>query len=222
MIALGSQLLVRAPGLTDVQEVVKRLEAEHVNILRVWSDRGERLQQCYELQMFNREGDQIDATTGSHELFLANPDLGGSLDDVEALLKRHEDFENTLVAQDERVKAFSEVADQLISLGHYDSPGIDEKRKQVIARREAVRAAALVRRQALHAARPFQEFSADAADLDAWIGDKLRTASDESYRELTILERKLQKHEVFERELKANEGQLRTVNKIGRRKSTIR
>lgn len=47
--------------------------------------------------------------------------LQGSLDDVEALMKRHEDFENTLYAQDERLKSFSELADKLIGAGHYDS-----------------------------------------------------------------------------------------------------
>jgi spectrin beta len=44
-----------------------------------------------------------------------------SLDDVEALIKRHEDFKNTLFTQAERLKAFSELADKLIKAGHYDS-----------------------------------------------------------------------------------------------------
>lgn len=43
----------------------------------------------------------------------------------------------------------------------------------------------------------------------------MKTASDESYKDLSNLERKLQKHEAFERELRANEGQLRMVNKLG-------
>jgi len=47
--------------------------------------------------------------------------LQGSLDDVEALIKRHEDFKNTLCTQDERLKAFSELADKLIKAEHYDS-----------------------------------------------------------------------------------------------------
>lgn len=47
------------------------------------------------------------------------------------------------------------------------------------------------------------------------MAEKLKTASDESYRDLSNLERKIQKHEAFERELRANEGQLRTVNKLG-------
>ena len=47
--------------------------------------------------------------------------LQGSLDDVEALIKRHEDFKSMICAQDERLKAFSELADKLIKDGHYDS-----------------------------------------------------------------------------------------------------
>lgn len=49
--------------------------------------------------------------------------MQGSVDDVETLLKRHEDFENTLYAQDERLKLFSEMADKLIDAGHYDHNG---------------------------------------------------------------------------------------------------
>lgn len=49
--------------------------------------------------------------------------LQGSIDDVETLMKRHEDFENTLYAQDERLKLFSEMADKLINGGHYDGRG---------------------------------------------------------------------------------------------------
>jgi len=45
----------------------------------------------------------------------------GSVDDVEALLKRHEDFENSLYAQDERLKTFCEMANKLISANHYDT-----------------------------------------------------------------------------------------------------
>lgn len=46
-----------------------------------------------------------------------------------------------------------------------------------------------------------------------WLNDKTKIASDESYRDLSNLQRKLQKHKAFERELRANEGQLRNINK---------
>lgn len=61
----------------------------------------------------------------------------------------------------------------------------------------------------------YQQFKADADDFDRWMTDKKKMADDESYRDLSNLERKMQKHEAFERELHANEGQLRRLNKTG-------
>jgi hypothetical protein len=98
---------------------------------------------------------------------------------------------------------------------------IDERRSQVVARRAAVKEAAAARQAALDASRKFHDFSADVDDLRGWMADKLKTASDESYRDLTNLERKLQKHEAFERELHANEGQLRAVNKVSTKASVV-
>lgn len=71
------------------------------------------------------------------------------------------------------------------------------------------------RANALDASKNYQKFCAEVHDLRTWMAEKLRTASDETYRDLSNLKRKLQKHEAFERELRANEGQLRTVNKLG-------
>ncbi|KAK6641322.1 hypothetical protein RUM44_013031 [Polyplax serrata] len=141
--------------------------------------------------------------------------MPNSLDDVKAAEKRHLDLENTLAAQDEKLQSFSDFADILISKQHYDSPNIDSRRHQVIARRRGVKDLADARRAALSAANNFQEFVAKVDDLRGWVADKTKIASDESYRDLSNLERKLQKHEAFERELKANEGQLRALNKTG-------
>lgn len=67
----------------------------------------------------------------------------------------------------------------------------------------------------MEASKNYQEFCAEVDDLRKWLNEKLKTASDQSYRDLSNLERKLQKHEAFERELRANEGQIRNVNKLG-------
>ncbi|XP_066591797.1 spectrin beta chain, non-erythrocytic 5 isoform X2 [Prorops nasuta] len=213
---LGKQLLQRNSSLVDVAERLEKLNGLYEAVSSDWLAKEEWLRQCLELQQFNREADQIEATTSSHEAFLEFTDLGESLDDVEALLKQHEKFENTLQAQDDRLKAFSDTADKLISQNHYDKDYIDERRKQVLARRQAVKDAAQRRRAALKASEHYQQFSAEVDDLRDWLGDKMKTASDESYRDLNNLERKLQKHEAFERELRANEGQLRAVNKGGK------
>lgn len=213
---LGNQLLRRNPTLVDVSERLDKLHGLYQAVTSDWIAKEAWLQQCLDLQQFNREADQIEATTSSHEAFLEFTDLGESLDDVEALLKQHEKFENTLHAQDDRLKAFSDTADKLIAQNHYDKDYINDRRNQVLARRNQVKDAAQRRRAALKASEHYQQFSAEVDDLRDWLGDKMKTASDESYRDLNNLERKLQKHEAFERELRANEGQLRAVNKAGK------
>nr|XP_018898887.1 PREDICTED: spectrin beta chain, non-erythrocytic 1 isoform X2 [Bemisia tabaci] len=212
---LGSHILKSNPNLTEVKERLALLNAEQNAVLQGWKEKENWLRQCLNLQLLNKEADHIDTITSSHEAFLEFTDLGGSIDDVEALLKRHEDFENTLYAQDERLKAFSDLADKFIAAGHNDK-AIDERRNAVLKRRQAVKQLAATRRAALIASRSFQEFSADVSDLKVWLAEKLKTAADESYRDLANIERKLQKHEAFERELRANEGQLHSVNKAGK------
>lgn len=117
---LGRELLRRNPTLTDVRERLDKLNGLYPAVTADWMAKEEWLRQCLELQQFNREADQIEATTSSHEAFLEFTDLGESLDDVEALLKQHEKFENTLHAQDDRLKAFSDTADKLIAQKHYE------------------------------------------------------------------------------------------------------
>lgn len=90
---------------------------------------------------------------------------------------------------------------------------INDRRNQVLARRRSIKDKAFERKRALQASKDFHKFSAEADDLKVWLNDKTRIAADESYRDLTNLPRKLQKHKAFERELRANEGQLRNVNK---------
>ena len=62
---------------------------------------------------------------------LGNQDIGDSLDAVEALVKKHEDFEKSLVAQDEKVKAVDEVATRLVQASHYATEDVDSRRNEV-------------------------------------------------------------------------------------------
>ena len=50
--------------------------------------------------------------------------------------------------------------------------------------------------------------------LSDWMKEKYKTATDESYRDLTNLLPKLKKHEAFEAELQANKRTLDAINKV--------
>ncbi|KAF4529736.1 hypothetical protein B566_EDAN017988, partial [Ephemera danica] len=118
-----------------LQDQIARLGEGLEDVQQGWADKQARLLQSLALQQFNREADQIDANSKSHEEFLKFPQLG--------------------------------------------------------------------------------QFSGDADELRAWLHEKRRTATDENYRDLANLERKLQKHEAFERELRSNHGRMRDLNKTG-------
>ncbi|KAL3276987.1 hypothetical protein HHI36_012347 [Cryptolaemus montrouzieri] len=212
---LGRKLCKSNDNQEEMLGRVQRLEEEQAALMRGWKEKMHWIEQCLQLQNYNKEADNIDAATSAHLNFLDYSENGNSLDEVEALQKQHRAFTNTLFAQDDRINAFNKKADILIVDQHYESALIDEKRNQVLERRAAVKEQCQQKWKKLEACRNYQEFCAEVDDLRAWMTDKTKTASDESYRDLANLERKLQKHEAFERELRANEGQLRNVNNIG-------
>ncbi|KAG8212660.1 hypothetical protein J437_LFUL019424, partial [Ladona fulva] len=202
-------------GEPEVRGRLKELD-KLKDLDKAWFERQKWLNQCYDLQLFNREADRLDAATSGHLAFLEFTDLGESIDDVKALLARHVDFRNTLHAQEERFNSFSDMAKKLINAGHYDSPYIAKRCAQVLDRRnKLLKSAEQARYDAILASAAFHAFSADADEFRSWLADKAKTAADESYRDLTNLERKLQKHEAFELELRSNEGRLRDLTKAG-------
>ena len=212
---LGSSLIQRNAEDKSITERLEQLREERSALHRGWQEKGDWLQQALDLHMFNREADHIDTATSGHHAFLTIDNLGSSLDDVEGLMKRHQDFESTLVAQDERLKLFSEMANKLIDACHYDAEYINERRNQVLEKRQKVKERAGERKKALSKSLKYHDFKTSVDDMKAWISEKLETASDESYKDLTNLERKLQKHEAFAREIIANEVHLRSINRVG-------
>lgn len=115
------------------------------------------------------------------QAFLANTDLGDSLDGVEALIKKHEDFEKSLAAQEEKIKMLDDFATKLIESEHYAYDDVAVKRDQLLERRNVLYEASANRRQLLEESYKYQTFERDCDETKSWINEKLKTASDESY-----------------------------------------
>ncbi|XP_076441755.1 spectrin beta chain, non-erythrocytic 5-like [Babylonia areolata] len=214
--ALGRSILEKNPNAQDVRDKLKRLEEEERAVENMWKDRQKQLQDAYNLQVFNRDADQLDALTSGHDAFLDFGDTGSTVDDVEGLLRRHEDFNGKLQAQDDKMKALNDLADRLIAEGHPDADRIDKRRREVMAHRQKARDKAESRQGTLAASLAFQEFKRDSSELSDWMKEKYKTATDESYRDLTNIPAKLQKHQAFEAELRANNDRLKDLNKTGK------
>ncbi|XP_067682927.1 spectrin beta chain, non-erythrocytic 5-like isoform X3 [Haliotis asinina] len=215
--ALGAEVLAKNPNAQDVKDRLKRLDDEERAIDELYRQRQKQLQDAYNLQVFNKEADTIDATTSGHEAFLDYNDRGSTMADVESLLRRHDDFEGKVQAQDEKVKGLKDLADNLIQDKHPDRDHINKRCNQVLERRNKVKDKAADRRKALLEAQKFQEFKRDGKELSDWMKEKYKTATDDSYKDLSNLMAKLQKHQAFEAELKSNNDRLQALNQDGKK-----
>jgi hypothetical protein len=64
------------------------------------------------------------------------------------------------------------------------------------------------RRSQLEESLSLQQFLRDAEEAKNWISEKSKVAGDESYRNPSNLEVKIQQHQDFEAELQANKGRI--------------
>lgn len=83
-------------------------------MLEQWNDRHENLQLMLEVYHFARDAAVAEAWLVAQESFIRSPDLGDSLDETLALLKKHLAFEKAAATQEERFAAL----EKLTTVGH--------------------------------------------------------------------------------------------------------
>ncbi|KAE8583018.1 hypothetical protein XENTR_v10020411 [Xenopus tropicalis] len=216
--AAGQALLNGGHYASDeVREKLTILAEERAALLELWELRRQQYEQCMDLQLFYRDTEQVDNWMSKQEAFLLNEDLGDSLDSVEALLKKHEDFEKSLSAQEEKITALDEFATKLIQNNHYAKEDVATRRDALLSRRNALHERALYRRTQLADSFHLQQFFRDSDELKSWINEKMKTATDEAYKDPSNLQGKVQKHQAFEAELSANQSRIDALENSGQK-----
>ncbi|XP_040260713.1 spectrin alpha chain, non-erythrocytic 1 isoform X6 [Bufo bufo] len=216
--AAGQALLNTGHYASDeVREKLTILAEERTSLLELWDLRRQQYEQCMDLQLFYRDTEQVDNWMSKQEAFLLNEDLGDSLDSVEALLKKHEDFEKSLSAQEEKITALDEFATKLIQNNHYAMDDVAARRDALLNRRNALHERALHRRTQLADSFHLQQFFRDSDELKSWINEKMKTATDEAYKDPSNLQGKVQKHQAFEAELSANQSRIDALENSGQK-----
>jgi predicted oxidoreductase (fatty acid repression mutant protein) len=76
--ALGQSILAKNPNAQDVKDKLKKLEEEEAAIDKLWKQRNKQLKDAYDLQVFNKEADRLDAMNRGHDAFLGFGDTGVS------------------------------------------------------------------------------------------------------------------------------------------------
>lgn len=112
-------------------------------------------------------------------------------------------------------QALDETATNLIQADHYAAEDIDTRRKAVLTRRSDLLERADKRRSQLDESHSLQQFLRDAEDAKNWVNEKGKVARDETYKDPSNLEAKIQQHQDFESELLANKGRIDAVSETG-------
>ncbi|XP_025830723.1 spectrin alpha chain isoform X3 [Agrilus planipennis] len=195
----------------EIQEKLEQLNKAREELERAWIERRVQLDQNLDLNLFYRDCEQAENWMSDREAFLASEEVDSKGDNVEALIKKHEDFDKAINAHEEKIAALQTLADQLISNGHYASGEIDNKRNQVLDRWRHLKDALIEKRSKLGESQTLQQFSRDADEIENWIAEKLQLATEESYKDPANIQSKHQKHQAFEAELAANADRIQSV-----------
>lgn len=194
-----------------VADKLTQLESERQRLGQLWRQKHQLLMQSLEFQLFVRDAEQADNWLGKQESFLANESLGESLDDVEALIKKHQDFEKSLLAQEEKARLLEDAADRLVETESYMHEEIAARRDHLKERRRQLQEAAERRKSTLNEAFKYFMFERDCDELNGWINEKFKIAQSEEYLDPSNLQAKQQKHANFEAELTAHQPRIESL-----------
>lgn len=163
----------------------------------------------------------FDIRTDGVSIIFRSLAVGGTVDDVEGQTKRLATFAKALSTLDERSKALSHTAQELIDARHMEKNNIDIWRRKVEEALASLCGDIDQRRAVLGEAYALAAFDSDVADMESWIEDKLKgiRADYENQGQLLSIEdkmKRLQRHQALEAELASNKTRVDQVLQRGR------
>ncbi|KAM6392440.1 LOW QUALITY PROTEIN: spectrin beta chain, non-erythrocytic 5 [Pluvialis apricaria] len=199
----------------EIHQSLSRLQQAWSELIQAWQEQYIKLFQAQDLQKFYGYVEQTESWLSSKEAFLANEDLGDSVSSVESLQRKHAQFEKALEAQMEKIDEMASFAQQLTQNKHYDSDNITNRCQTVLRRKEKLLENAAARRRLLEESRLLQKLLRNSFEVAAWINEKNSIAQDDSWKDPSNLQTKLQKHQTFQAEIMANRNRLDSIKSEG-------
>lgn len=197
-----------------IKEKLEELEKSRNNIRDAWLTRKDLLEQNLYLALFHRDCELAENWMANREASISS---SPEKENVESLIKKHEDIDRALATQESKIEAIASNAEGLIASGHYASPEIREKCQEVLDRWERLKKSMMEMRSKLNESKTFQQFSRDADEIENWIQEKQATALGSSVKDATNIQAKNQKHQALEAELKANEERIKALLEAGKK-----
>lgn len=195
----------------DFVDVIDSLKNMQNDLENAWLQHRMDLTHEYDVQNFKEQADQIDSWLASKEAFLNNDDIGENPRAVEALLRKHQDFETMLHQQLNRISDLEKMADVIQAVENYDNSDVKNRYEAIVQRKNKLIDSMNARRDTLDQSRALHEFVRNIHEVELWVAQKIQVATDENYRDPSNLQSKKQKHVAFEAEILANSSRIIAV-----------
>nr|XP_055122663.1 spectrin beta chain, non-erythrocytic 2 isoform X2 [Symphalangus syndactylus]XP_055122736.1 spectrin beta chain, non-erythrocytic 2 isoform X2 [Symphalangus syndactylus]XP_055122776.1 spectrin beta chain, non-erythrocytic 2 isoform X2 [Symphalangus syndactylus] len=109
-IGMGKELLARSHyAAEEISEKLSQLQARRQETAEKWQEKMDWLQLVLEVLVFGRDAGMAEAWLCSQEPLVRSAELGCTVDEVESLIKRHEAFQKSAVAWEERFCALEKL-----------------------------------------------------------------------------------------------------------------
>ncbi|XP_029791714.1 spectrin alpha chain, erythrocytic 1 isoform X1 [Suricata suricatta] len=198
----------------EIQEKIEVVRQEKSDLEKAWDQREKMLNQCLKLQLFHGSCDQVESWMTARENSLRS-DSVGPLDSLETLMKKRDDLDKAITAQEEKITDLGNTAEQLIADDHYAKEEIAGRFQRVLDRWKALKELLFAEKTKLGNYADLKQVYRDLEDLEEWIEEMLPTACDESYKDPTNIQRKYLKHLTFENEVLGRTEQVEGVLELG-------
>lgn len=106
--------------------LLENLRSTRQNLYTLWQNRKARLDQCFQLQLFQQDAEKMFAwIRDSIQCFLASyADIGDSHESAQAIQQQHQDFALNAMNTYVNISHIMTVAERLVESGHYAAPRI--------------------------------------------------------------------------------------------------
>ncbi|CAF2887520.1 unnamed protein product [Rotaria sp. Silwood2] len=207
--------VIRDADTTDPQYIFLR---ERLNALddgwneldQMWHQKKNMLTEAMQYQMFVRDSNQAEILLNHQEAYLAREreQQPKSFDDVEILIKKHEDFFTTMSANEDKIQGVCSFAQRLCQENHYLGDRILSRASIINDRYGANRQLALEMNNKLQESLKYFQFIQDCDDLKEWLDMKTLQAEDDTYRDTANIHTKYLRHQAFQAEINSNKERL--------------
>ena len=201
------------PQYIFLRERLNALDDGWTELDQMWHQKKNMLTEAMQYQMFVRDSNQAEILLNHQEAYLGREreQKTKSLDDVELLMKKHEDFVTTMTANEDKVQGVCSFAQRLCQENHYLGDRILSRASVINDRYAANRQSSMEMQTKLQESLKYFQFIQDCDDLKEWLDMKSLQAQDDTYRDTANIHTKYLRHQAFQAEILSNKERLQAL-----------